>query len=555
MSSEEHQDGVTRRQFATDTLKAGAALALAGRLPRPAAAKEMPEAGRRLTDDELLDFAQKQTLTYFTEFAHRKSGMARECSNDNSPYGRDTVAVGGTGFGIMGIIAGISRGFIPRQEALNQLVRIVDFLQTADHHNGIFPHWLNGQTGKTFVFPKSHDDGADLVETSFLMMGLLTARQYFQKENPQDNTPQEKHFVEQVNKLWKRADWKFHQREKSNELLWHWSPHTKWELNLPIKGWNEALMTHILAASSPTHAVAKEVYHEGWAGGNDFINSREHHGIHMPLGPEGGGPLFMAHYSFMGLDPQGLKDKYADYWKQNVSHTLINRAHCIANPNKHEGYSEKCWGLTASFNHLEGGKGYSDHSPSKGKDVGVIAPTAALSSFPYTPKYSMQVLRHLYEDHDHKKILGRYGFVDAFKADKSWYSNTYLAIDQGPIISMIENHRSGLLWKLFMSCPEVQNGLDTLGFKSPHFKKGISRTGLAQPTPSTTIQQHGPLKPEPITTAPAIHPPEPITVPISQPAPPGPMSSYRLHHYHLPYSHVNQLAASQMSDPGLVFRG
>jgi hypothetical protein len=167
--------------------------------------------------------------------------------------------------------------------------------------------------------------------------------------------------------------------------------------------------------------------------------------------------LFWSHYSYLGLDPRGLRDRYADYWQHNRNHTLLNRKYCIENPSKFKGYGEDCWGLTASYSV----KGYAAHSPAR--DLGVISPTAALSSFPYTPEYSMQALKHFYYDLG-DRIWGEYGFHDAFSEQKNWYPQRYLAIDQGPIIVMIENYRSGLLWKLFMSCPEVRDGLKKLGF-------------------------------------------------------------------------------------------
>jgi hypothetical protein len=411
----------------------------------------------RLTDAQLLDKVQQQTLRYFWEHGQAASGMARETSDDNSVYGKNIVTTGGTGFGVMAMVAGASRGWIGREEVQKRIAKIVGFLKGAEHYHGVFAHWLDGNSGKTFAYPGSKDDGADLVETSFLMMGLLTARQYFSGQ-----TPEEKALRDDINQLWERVNWQRHTKDgKSKELYWHWSPNHEWGMNVPIKGWNESLVTHVLAASSPTHPVSPDVYHEGWATGNDFTTAQTCEGIKLPLGPRMGGPLFLSQYSFMGLDPNGLKDKYADYLEQNKNHTLINRAYCIRNPKGHTGYGPKCWGLTSS----KGDISYSDHSPTN--DRGIIAPTAALSSFPYTPEYSMEVLRHLYEERPRDKIWGESGFYDAFRSDGSWYSKEYLAIDQGPIVGMIENHRSGLLWSLFMSCPEVQAGMKKLGFESP----------------------------------------------------------------------------------------
>jgi hypothetical protein len=412
-------------------------------------------AGKGLTDDQLLDAVQRQTLRYFWDFAHPNSGMARERSNVVKSYGYDLdcVTSGGTGFGIMAIVAGTERGWIDRGEARAQLEKIVGFLEAADKFHGVFPHFLNGNTGKTIPFsPK--DDGGDLVETSFLMMGLLSAREYF-VEDPA--------LQARITKIWEEVEWDHH--VQGGKLLWHWSPNHGYAMNLPIEGWNECLITHVLAAASPTHPVPMTVYKDSWQKGVDFINGGECNGakpddtITQPLGPLHGGPLFFAHYSFMGLNPKQLKDEYADYFAQNRAHTLINRAHCINNPLGYAGYGEDCWGLTAG----DTIGGYAAHSPTD--DRGVISPTAALSSFPYTPKESMQVLRHFYEDLG-DKIWTEYGFVDAFSEAANWHSKSHLAIDQGPIIVMIENHRSGLLWDLFMNAPGVKPTLEKLGLHS-----------------------------------------------------------------------------------------
>jgi len=244
-------------------------------------------------------------------------------------------------------------------------------------------------------------------------------------------------------------------------LYWHWSPANGWAMNFPLKGFNECLITYVLAASSERYPVSPAVYHRGWAQSSIFKNGKSFYDITLPLGFDYGGPLFFAHYSFLGLNPKGLKDAYADYWEQNRSHTLINRAHCIVNPGNYKGYGEQCWGLTASDNH----QGYSAHSPDN--DLGVITPTAALSSFPYTPDYSMQALKHFYFTLGNK-LWSEYGFIDAFSEEHNWYAESHLAIDQGPVIVMIENYRTGLLWDLFMSCPEIRTGLKKLGFSSPY---------------------------------------------------------------------------------------
>ena len=408
---------------------------------------------QKLSDEQLLDLVQKQTFAYFWDFAHPVSGLARERSNKTFGYGEEVTTTGGSGFGIMAIVVATERKWVSRTEATERMLKIVNFLAKADAYHGIFPHWLNGSTGKTIPFSRK-DDGGDLVESSYLFMGLLTARQYFNQDNPK-----EKELRNKINWLWEEAEWNWHTRGGLDLLYWHWSPNNGWAMNFELRGWNECLITYVMAASSPRYPIPASVYHKCWAESNHFKNNREYYGIKLPLGFDYGGPLFFSQYSFMGLDPRGLKDQYADYWVQNKNHTLINREHCVRNPKGYKGYGPDCWGLTASDNH----EGYNAHSPDN--DLGVISPTAALSAFPYTPEYSMQALRHFYYDLG-GKIWGPYGFTDAFNETKGWYAESYLAIDQGPIVVMIENYRSGLCWKLFMSCPEIRGGLKKLGFTS-----------------------------------------------------------------------------------------
>jgi len=405
----------------------------------------------RQSDHELLDLVQRQTLNYFWDFAHPASGMARERSNPVPGYDYlDTVCSGGTGFGIMAMIAGASRKFLPRANVLERIGRIVEFLQRAERFHGAFPHFLHGASGAAITFSE-RDDGGDLVETSFLMSGLLCARQYFSAA-----TPLEKSLREAIDGLWLAVEWDFYARG-GDRLYWHWSPRHGWAMNHVITGWNECLITYVLACASPAHPVAPAAYHRGWTKSPVFRNGRSYYDIVLPLGPPCGGPLFFSHYSFLGLDPRGLRDRYADYWQQNCAHTLINRAHCLANPHGHAGYGPDCWGLTA----CDGDTGYSAFCPQN--DRGVIAPTAALSAMPYTPAESLRALRHFYEEPG-GQLWGRYGLRDSFNRTRGWVAEGHLAIDQGPIVVMIENYRSGLMWELFMSCPEVRTGLQRLGF-------------------------------------------------------------------------------------------
>jgi hypothetical protein len=402
----------------------------------------------RITDNELLTLIQKQTFTYFWDFGHPVSGMARERNTSG-----DLVTTGGTGFGIMSILVGIERNFITRNQGLERLLTMVDFLKNkTTRYHGAFPHWFNGVTGTTIPFG-GNDNGADLVETSFLMQGLLTARQYFNNST----NPGEIQLRATINTLWNEVEWDWFRKNNENALYWHWSPTNGWAMNMKVQGYNEALIVFVLAASSPTHTIDKIVYENGWALNGGIKLNKSYYGIPLPLGQSYGGPLFFAHYSFLGLDPQNLRDQYASYWEQNVNHSLINYSYCVANPNGFAGYSKDCWGLTAS----DIPNGYTASSPTN--DKGIIAPTAAISSLPYTPVESMQAIRFFYYKLGNK-IWSKYGFVDAFSQKDLWYADSFLAIDQGPQICMIENYRTGLLWNLFMSAPEVKTGLTKLGF-------------------------------------------------------------------------------------------
>ncbi len=407
----------------------------------------------QITDSALLTLVEQQTFKYFWDFGDPTSGMARERNSDAT-----TVTTGGSGFGVMALLVGIQRNFITRAQGLARVDTIVNFLTNKAHrYHGAFPHWMNGTTGATIPF-STNDDGADLVETSYMMQGLLTARQFFNT-----NDPTETALRASINNLWNGVEWNWFRQNGQNVLYWHWSPDFNFIINQPINGWDEAMIVYALAASSTvdSNRIPKIVYDHGWAEDGNIKNGKAFYGFTLPLGPDFGGPLFFAHYSFLGINPNSLTDAYADYWMQDQNHSLINYNYCASNPHNFNGYSSNCWGLTASD---EQG-GYSAHSPTN--DDGVISPTAAISSLPYTPAQSMNALRFFYYKLG-DKIWGQYGFVDAFNLTNVWFANSYLAIDQGPQIIMIENYRSGLLWNLFMSCPEVKTGMKSLGFQSPN---------------------------------------------------------------------------------------
>jgi hypothetical protein len=411
-----------------------------------------------ISDDSLLTRVQYETFQYFWENAEPTSGLAPERTHMDNIYPQNdkhVVTTGGSGFGLMAILVGIERGFITRQQGFERFNHIAHYLDTAERFHGAWPHWLDGQTGKTKPFsPK--DDGGDLVETAFLVQGLLTVREYFK-----DGSEEEKALAAKIDKLWREVEWSWYQNGK-DVLYWHWSPKHNWEMNFPVGGYNECLIMYVLAAASPTYPISPDAYHKGWARNGEIKTDRKFYDLetvldHYEHSDDAVGPLFWAHYSYLGLDPRNLKDQYGDYWLLNKNQALIHYRYCVDNPNEYKGYSENCWGLTSSYSM----KGYAGHQPDG--DLGVISPTAALSSFPYTPEESMKFLKFMYAP-ERDSLIGTYGPYDAFSFSSNWYLPRYLAIDQGPIPVMIENHRTGLLWKLFMGAPEVQEGLKKLGF-------------------------------------------------------------------------------------------
>lgn len=400
----------------------------------------------RISDEELLDLVQLNTFRYFWDFAHPVSGLARERTASG-----EVVTIGGSGFGVMAIVTGIERGFISRAQGIDRLSTIVDFLTQADRFHGVWPHWMNGTTGRVVAF-STNDDGGDLVETSFMAAGLLTARQYLDSNNADEAS-----LYTKIDNLLTTIEWDWYTRGGQSVLYWHWSPNNGWAMNMQIRGYNEAHITYFMAATSTTYPIDASVYHQGWARSGAIANGNSFYGIELPVGYDYGGPLFFSHYSFLGLDPRNLTDTYANYWTQNKNHTLINRQHCIENPYNHLGYGADSWGLTAS----DEPSGYGVHEPTR--DNGTITPSAALSSMPYAPEEAMEAMRHFYYLLG-DKLWGEYGFYDAFNPGEGWWADQYLAIDQGPIVVMMENYRSALCWNLFMSAPETQAAMNKLGF-------------------------------------------------------------------------------------------
>ena len=394
--------------------------------------------------EDLLELTQQKTFKYFWDFAEPISGLAREDSSRPN-----IITTGGSGFGIAALPIAVERGWITRDDAVSRMQTVLSFLEGAQKYHGAFSHWYDN-SGNTIPF-STLDDGGDIVETALLIQGLLIARQYFS-----ENNSEETEIRNRITALWEGVEWTWY-TQGQNKMTWHWSPVNNFDINLDVKGWNESLIVYVLAASSPTFPINIDVYKDGWTSNGNIINTGTFYDIYLPLGENFGGPLFFSHYSFIGLNPTNLSDQYTNYFDQNRAHSLINYQHCVENPLDYDGYNDVSWGITASTNY----NGYSAHSPTN--DLGVIAPTAALSSFPYTPLESKKALENFYYNLNNN-LWGEYGFYDAFSVHYNWYSDKYIAIDQGPILLMIENYRTQLLWNLFMQDQDIISGLTNLGF-------------------------------------------------------------------------------------------
>ena len=408
-----------------------------------------------MSEQQLLTSVQEAGFRYFWDYGHPVSGLARE--GYALGHSTDTCTSGGTGMGLMAICVGAERGFVTRAEAAERVLKILTFLdEQASRYHGAWSHWINGATGRTKPF-STYDDGGDLVETAYVIQGMLTVRQYF--DDPND--PVETEIRRRAARMWEQVEWDWYlQNARSEVLYWHWSPNYGWHINHAIRGYNECMITYLLAIASPTHPIPASCYYGGWAGAAGYANSHTYYGYRQWVGPEKGGPLFFTHYSHLGFDPRRKSDDFCNYFDNSRNISLIDRAYCTDNPRGHTGYSDLVWGLTASFNPW----GYSAHSPTN--DNGTITPTAALSAMPYVPAESIATLKEFYYTYG-EDLWGPFGFFDAFNLAENWFAPGCIAIDQGPIVIMIENYRTQLCWNLFMANPEIQPMLEAIGWTSP----------------------------------------------------------------------------------------
>lgn len=418
-----------------------------------------------MTNDELLSMVQQACFRYYWQGAEKASGLALECI----PGRQNMIATGASGFGLMALIVVMDRQFISRKAGVQRLQKIISFLAKADNFHGAIPHFIDGPSGKTEPFFGTKDNGADLVETSFFVQGLLAVRAYL---NPA--VAEEKNIIHAITKFWEKIEWRWYrQTADSKYLYWHWSPDQAWVIHHPLIGFNETMITYLLAISSPTFGVPASMYYSGFASqdtmaqeyrgwgnsayGRMYSNGESFNGITLPVGVSNGGPLFFTHYSYMAWDPKSITDKYTNYFDNNKAIATINYRYSLQNPNNESAIGSEGWGFTAS----DGPTNYFADEPIQQREDGKITPTGAIASMPYLPQESMAALKKYYNDYG-KFLWGEYGFRDACNIDKNWCSDIFMGLNQAPMVVMIENYRTGLIWKLFMSNKDVQTGLQKL---------------------------------------------------------------------------------------------
>ena len=417
-------------------------------------------ATRVLTDDELLTMLQEAAFRYYWEASGARTGMARE----NVPGDDRIVATGATGLGLHALVAAVDRKFITRGQGLERLETLVSFLERAPRYHGAWSHYYNDETDATMPLFGMYDNGGDIIETAYMIQGLLTVRGYFNRKDARERS-----LAKRITALWEAVEWDWYRQSPDSPFLyWHWSPQWGYQIHHPLIGFNESITAYLLAIASPTHPVPASMYYsgwasqiesaqqyrEGWSGNTDgklYANGQTYYGIKLDVGVGTGGPLFFQHYAFMGFDPHALRDRYTTSYFENSRRVAeINRAWCIENPKGFEGYGANAWGLTASF----GFNGYTTPAPDKFNDEGTLTLTGALASFPYTPEASMAAFKHFYRDLG-AELWGIYGPRDNYNPSQNWVAAHFMGLNQAPIVAMVENYRTGLLWRSFMSNPEI----------------------------------------------------------------------------------------------------
>ena len=403
--------------------------------PEPLAeAYPLPEDASRLGDNQLLDLVQRAAFEYFVHESNTANGLVKDFCRVKTKDKMPMTSTAATGFGLASLCVGASRGWISDDVAKTRILATMKFFRNdAESEHGFFYHFLDGETGRRW-------DESELssVDTALLLAGMLTAAHYY--PGTQIETL--------AQEIYKNVDWQW-MMAGGRTLCMGWKPEEGF-LNVRWADYCELMIIYLLALGSPTHPIPADAWYQWGRMLNQFENEKF---IACP-------PLFTHQYSHTFVDFRGMRDEEANYFTNSILATQANRKWCVANAKKFQTYREGFWGLTA----CDGPSGYMAYGAPYGVDDGTVAPTAAISSIVFTPQESLSAIRLMLEKLG-PKVWGRYGFIDAFNLEQKWFSNKYLGIDLGPMVLMIENHRTGLIWKTFMKEPAIQKAMDAAKFK------------------------------------------------------------------------------------------
>ena len=411
-----------------------------------------PRSAPALTTEALLDTLQHTAFDYFWNEANPTNGLIKDRSTLSSP-----CSIASLGFGLSAICIGIDHGWVSRDDGRARIRTALQTLWTKPQGNalsgtigykGLYYHFLD-MPGAL----RTWDCELSTIDTALLFAGIIDAKQYFDTADPVDVEVRAL-----ADSIYYRADWEF-MRNFAPSIYMGWKPGTGFSTFGQWIGYNEAMILFILALGSPTHPVPATTW-TAWTSGYNWSTQYGQTYVIFP-------PLFGHQYSHCWIDFRSIYDTYManrgiTYFENSRRATLAQRAYCIANPSGRVGYGANQWGLTAS----DGPTGYNARgAPPSQNDDGTISPTAVGGAVPFAPEVAIPALHHLYDTYG-PQLFSTYGFRDAFNltVNPDWYDTDYIGIDQGPIIVMIENYRTGKVWQRFMANPDIQRGLQRAGF-------------------------------------------------------------------------------------------
>ncbi len=431
-------------------------------------------------DSTFLDSLQRDTFRYFWETSNTENGLVP----DRAPT-PSFASIAAVGFGLTAYLVGVERGYITRAQAADRTVRTLRFFANAPQaekatgvsgYKGFFYHFLDMKTGERFKQVE-----LSTIDTALLLAGILSSQTYFDQ-----NTAAEKEIRRLADEIYGRVDWTWFQARKPF-ISMGWHPETGF-IKSDWTGYNEGMLLYVLALGSPTHPVNPDVW-PAWTKSYPWATFYDQPHVNFD-------PLFGHQYSHTWIDFRGIRDEYMrgkeiDYFENSRRATYANRAYCMANPDKWQEYSATIWGLTACDGPKDttvNGKQFFSYrargaASTQIVDDGTIAPTAAGGSMAFAPEICVPALRTMKSTYG-EKLYGNYGFRDAFNPTyrypsafangstaQGWFDVDYLGIDQGPILLMAENLRTGLVWNLMKKNPHIRRGLEKAGFTGGWLKK------------------------------------------------------------------------------------